>query len=109
MELVGTFKGKEMNSEGNRNSYSVQFRLQRVTSEYCYINVPVTHDLMIPQPDGSAKLDVNRLVARAAELSNASGVTWYPEEKTVGPHPIQKPMEPGEERFQGHFPQKLSG
>jgi hypothetical protein len=45
-----------------RQHVSVQFRLQRVTTEYCYINVPVTSDLMIPQPDGTGRLNVESMV-----------------------------------------------
>ena len=93
----------EPEEQEERNYWSVQFRLRRVTTEYCYINVPVTSDLMIPQPDGTGRLDVNRMVQRAAEISQSAEVKWYVEKKEVGPHPIQKPMDPGEERFQGPF------
>src|SRR5579862_5330647 len=94
-----------MESEESERQYvSVQFRLRRVTTEYCYVNVPVTNDLMIPQPDGTARLNVETMVVQAAEICRSPGVKWYIEEQAVGPHPLQKPMEPGEERFQGPFP-----
>ncbi len=87
-----------------RQYYSVQFRLQRVTTEYCYINVPVTSDLMISQPDGTGRLNVESMVNRAVEISQFPDVKWYIEDHTTSPHPVQKPMEPSEERFQGLFP-----
>ncbi|MFT3883167.1 MAG: hypothetical protein QM703_26390 [Gemmatales bacterium] len=87
-----------------KKTYSVQFRVRRVKTEYCYINVPVTSNLMIPQPDGTGRLNVDRMVERASEISLSSGVKWYTESEDLGPHPIQKPMEPDEERFQGPFP-----
>ncbi len=93
--------------EPQRQYYSVQFRVRRVTTEYCYINVPVTNDLMIPQPDGTGRLNVETMVLRATEISQSSGVKWYIEDQEVEPHPIQKPMEPGEERFQGLFPPEI--
>jgi hypothetical protein len=59
---------------------------------------------MIPQPDGTGRLNVEMMVARAAEISRSPGVKWYTEQQEIGPHPLQKPMEHGEERFQGPFP-----
>jgi hypothetical protein len=49
-------------------------------------------------------MGVRIVVERAAEISGSPGVKWYVEAQEVGPHLIQQPMEPGEERFKGPFP-----
>jgi len=72
-------------------SYSVSFRLQRTTTEFAFVSVPVTADLMIEQPDGTGRIDVARMVQRAVELGEAAGVAWHPEGRQVQPHPIQTP------------------
>jgi hypothetical protein len=72
-------------------TYSVSFRLQRTTSEFTFVNVPVTADLIIQQPDGTGRIDVSRMVQRAIELGEASSVTWRVEEQAIRPHPIQTP------------------
>lgn len=60
--------------EPQRNSYSVQFRVQRITTEFAYINVPVTGDLIVPQPDGTGRLDFAKMVEQAKEISQSPGV-----------------------------------
>jgi hypothetical protein len=73
-------------------TYSVSFRLQRTTVEDAFVSVPVTSEVMIEQSDGSAKLDVEKLKARALEMGLEPDVTWTLEESVrVVPHPIQKP------------------
>jgi hypothetical protein len=85
--------------------YSIQFRLQRVTIEHAFVTVPVTSEVMVEGPDGKGKLDVAKLTERAVEISRDPGVKWYVEKQGTTPHPIQRPMEPGEEKFYGQFPQ----
>jgi hypothetical protein len=77
-------------------TYSVSWRLQRVTVEYAYVSVPITDDLMIEQPDGTPRLDVERMSQRAVELAQETGVKWHPEDQDVRLHPIQKAPEPEE-------------
>ena len=77
-------------------TYSVSFRLQRTTTEDTFVSVPITDELMIEQPDGSAKLDVEKLVARAVEIGLEPHVVWTPEGTEITPHSIQKPP-PGAE------------
>ena len=72
-------------------TYSVSFRLQRTTTEFAFVSVPVTGDLMIEQPDGTGRIDVAKMVERAIEMGQASGVSWQPEGQQVQPHPIQTP------------------
>jgi hypothetical protein len=72
-------------------AYSISFRLQRTTVETAFIKVPVTNDLMIAQPDGTGRIDVDKMVARAIELGQETTVLWVPESQQVRPHPIQVP------------------
>lgn len=72
-------------------TYSVSFRLQRTTTEYAFVSVPVSADLMIEQPDGSGRIDVAKMVQRAIEMGQAQCVSWHLEEQQVQPHPIQAP------------------
>jgi hypothetical protein len=69
--------------------YSVSFRLQRTTTETAFVSVPVTADLMIAQPDGTGRIDVEKMVARAVELGKAPSVAWEAESQKIEPHPIQ--------------------
>ncbi len=72
------------------NTYSVSFRLQRVTVEYAYVSVPVTSDLIAKQEDGTGRIDVPRMVQRAVEMGQSPDVRWHPEDQQIQPHPLQK-------------------
>ena len=72
-------------------TYSISLRLQRTTTEFAFVSVPVTADLMIDQPDGTGRMDVEKMVQRAIEMGHAHGVAWHHEEQHVQPHPIQMP------------------
>lgn len=72
-------------------SYSISWRIRRTTTEFAFVSVPVTGDLMIEQPDGTGRIDVPRMVERAIEMARAGDVAWFPEEEQVEPHPIQAP------------------
>lgn len=72
-------------------SYSVSFRLQRTTIEFAFVSVPVSDDLMIEQPDGTGRIDVDKMVQRAIEMGHATDVAWQPEERQIQPHSIQTP------------------
>jgi hypothetical protein len=71
------------------STYSVSFRLQRTTTEFAFVSVPVTSDLLLPQADGTARLNGPALAQRAIELGHASSLTWHPEGTAVELHPIQ--------------------
>ncbi|WP_435016987.1 hypothetical protein TA3x_004573 [Tundrisphaera sp. TA3] len=75
-------------------TYSISWRLRRTTTDYAFVSVPVTGDLMIEQPDGTGRIDVPRMVERAIEMSRAEGVVWHPEGQQIEPHPIQTPPGP---------------
>jgi hypothetical protein len=72
-------------------TYSVSFRLQRKTTEFAFVSVPVTADLMVEQPDGTGRIDVAKMVQRAVDMAQALGVAWQIEDQTVQPHSIQTP------------------
>jgi hypothetical protein len=68
-------------------SYSVSFRLQRVTTETAFVSVPITPAVI----DGD-KLDVEKLTRAAVELGKHPLTRWELEEDAVvTPHPIQMP------------------
>jgi len=77
--------------ESPRPTYSVSWRLQRQTTEFAFVSVPVTADLIIEQPDGTGKINVEKMVQRAIEMGQASNIEWQLEVQTIQPHPIQTP------------------
>jgi len=70
-------------------TYSVSLRLQRTTTEFAFVSVPLTADLTIAKPDGTGQIDVEKMVQRAVEMGQASSVSWQKEEQHVKPHPVQ--------------------
>src|ERR1051326_5833222 len=79
--------------------YSLSMRLQRVTTEYAYVLVPVTDDITVEQEDGTGRIDPDKLVQQTMELASERGVTWYQESLDVHLHPLQKAPEPEELSF----------
>lgn len=73
-------------------TYSVSFRLQRTTTEFAFVSVPVTLELMIERPGGKGRIDVAKMVQRAIELGRAQGVAWPLEGQQIRPRPIQTPQ-----------------
>jgi hypothetical protein len=72
-------------------TYSISFRLRRTTTETAFIKVPVTDDILLEQPDGTARIDPEKIVQRVIELGKAPEVLWQSETQQVEPHPIQTP------------------
>jgi hypothetical protein len=72
-------------------SYSISVRVQRLTVEEGYVQVPVDGAVMSPEPaaDGSYHLDGGKVMAEATRLASDLD-TWLLEECTVSIHPIQK-------------------
>lgn len=77
-------------------TYSVSWRLRRVTVEYGYVRVPVTADLIVEQEDGTGRIDTDKMVQRALEAGRSPEVTWRPEDRQIELHPLQKAPDPGE-------------
>jgi len=48
--------------------YSIALRLQRVTTEFSFIKVPVTSDILDRQADGTGRINWERMVVRAKVL-----------------------------------------
>lgn len=71
-------------------TYAVSFRLQRTTTEAGFVSVPVTADLLIRQPDGTARIDVDKMVQRSVELARSAEIEWHVEEQRVELHPFQE-------------------
>jgi hypothetical protein len=82
--------------DSHGTTYSVSFRVQRVTVEYAFVKVPVTSDLIVAQSDGTGRIDVTKMVQRAIELGQSPSLKWYEEDKQIQPHPIQKAPESDE-------------
>jgi hypothetical protein len=80
-------------------TYSVSWRLRRITVEYAYVSVFVGDDMVKPDEQGVGRIDVQAMTRRAVALGYQPEVVWYREEQRVEPHPLQKAPEPGEERF----------
>jgi hypothetical protein len=80
-------------------TYSVGWRLRRITVEYAYVAVPVADDLVKPDEQSVGRIDVQALTQRAVVMGYQPGVVWYREEQRVEPHPLQRAPEPGEERY----------
>lgn len=75
-------------------SYSIIFRLRRITIEEAFVSVPVTEEVMQPELDerGYSHLDVDKLTKMAVSLGHQPETQWTLESKpTVEPHPIQTP------------------
>lgn len=76
------------------NRYSVAFRLQRTTVESAHVSVPLSPELMIPDPGkpGSAELNVEMLLEAAIPLGKRTATVWKPDGEVVKRQPaIQTP------------------
>jgi hypothetical protein len=77
---------------------SIIVSVQRVTTEYVHISVPVTSAMMKSEPeaDGTYRVSTEALFAEAERLAREPNVVWQPEgEPRVSIHPMQAPpMDP---------------
>lgn len=73
------------------NNYSISVRLQRTTTEECYVSVPVTDALMQDETDTDdmQRLDGEKVLAAAVQLGKEA-TDWLPEAQTISVHPVQK-------------------
>lgn len=72
-------------------TYSISVRLQRTTTEFAFVSIPATADLIAEQPDGTGRLDAARMIERGVEMGKQPGVAWQHESQEVQPHPLQVP------------------
>lgn len=77
-------------------TYSVSFRLQKTTTEFAFVSVPVTAELLLPQDDGTARLNGSALAQRAIAMGQEPGVKWHQEGSAVELHPVQMPPAGGQ-------------
>jgi hypothetical protein len=79
-------------------TYSICFRLRRITIEDAFVRVPVTTEVFkaSPEEDGTLRLDTERLVKAAMNLGDDAKTEWVAEgPATVELHPIQGPPPDG--------------
>jgi len=71
-------------------TYSISVRLRRTSTEYSYVRVPVTDEVIKRADDGTGRLDPVKVMAKACELGESAGVQWYAESRNIEPHPTQQ-------------------
>jgi hypothetical protein len=69
----------------NKKSYSIQFKVQRTTTEYGYVSVLVTKDLF----DDEGNLNVERMCQIAVHASENEKMKWILKSKNSEMAPIQ--------------------
>ncbi len=78
-------------------SFSVSFRLQRVTTETAHVSIPLTPELWranVDRPD-TMSVDTEKLVQTAIERARRSTTVWVLEgEPVISAHPLQTPPNP---------------
>jgi hypothetical protein len=85
-------EAEELRRAAEAPAFSIVVRLQRVTTEYVQVSVPVTKAMMksAPEADGSYRVESEALFAEAERLARESNVAWRPDgEPRVGLHPLQ--------------------
>lgn len=73
------------------STYCIQIRLQRTTTDNTIVLVPVTADVIIQNPDGTATINADRVLELATEIASSPTTEWFPEGCQIQPHPIQQP------------------
>ena len=77
-------------------TFSVSVRLQRVTTETAHVSVPLSEELLQPNPDASGASTINpdKLIAAAIELGRLPSTHWSVEgDVVITPHPVQTPTQ----------------
>jgi hypothetical protein len=78
-------------ADSEEATYSVSFRLQRITTEDAFVSVPISADTTVMQSDGKGRLDVPKMVQKAIQMGQAPDVLWKIESQNVEMHPLQIP------------------
>jgi hypothetical protein len=73
------------------NTRSISVRLQRTIHQTLHVTVPVTEEVMSKQSDGVARLDPDKVFARATQIGSTEPHEWTLEDDLVEVHPIQTP------------------
>jgi hypothetical protein len=87
----------------NPETYSIVLRVRRVTVEDAYVAVPVTNSLLIPNEDGTSRINFEAFVAEAIRISGDRRAEWQVESATTEPHPTQGPLPDGRRCFDAHY------
>lgn len=78
-------------------TYSISVRLRRTVHETLHVLVPVTDEVMVEEPDGTAHLDGKKVFAAAVELGRGDQHVWVVDgDPVIEIHPIQGPPPPAE-------------
>ncbi len=70
---------------------SISVRVRRTITQDAYVSVLVRDAVMKVDEDGAARLDPDRIFARAVELGGHPDAEWRTESTTVAVHPTQSP------------------
>lgn len=74
-----------------KNTYSISFRVQKITVEDAFLSIPITDRILKDNEDGTKGIDYEKFVAEAIEISKDHRVEWLLEKMSVEPHSIQSP------------------
>jgi hypothetical protein len=84
-------------------TYSIMLRVRRVTVEDAYVAVPVTDSILIPDGEGTARINFDAFVAEAIRIGDDPRVEWQVESTTTESHPVQRPLPDGRRSFDAHY------
>ena len=87
----------------NQPNASILLHVQRTTVEDAFIAVPVSADLLNAQPDGTGRIDGERLLQAAMALAQDPRVSWRTESSETAPHPVQQPLPDDRKSFNPLF------
>jgi hypothetical protein len=82
----------------DETSYSISIRLRHTTVEHAYMNVSVEDGIIVPDGQGTGRIDVAKMTERAVGMGHRFEVARSQEEPRIEPHPIQKAPEASEQR-----------
>jgi hypothetical protein len=73
-------------------TYSISVRIKRTVTEEIHVLVPVTSQVIDEQPDGSGRINGERVFAEAVRIGQTHDLAWRREgEPLVEIHPLQTP------------------
>jgi hypothetical protein len=87
----------------NPKTHSIMLRLRRVTVEDAYVAVPVTGSILIPDEEGTLRVNPDAFVTEAIRISGDPRVEWEVESTTTEPHPVQRPLPDGRRSFDAYY------
>jgi hypothetical protein len=73
------------------SAHAVSIRIQRIKTESTHVKVWITDDYLIDHPDGTQRLNPDKLIQDACELAQVTDAQWTLENEEIRPHPTQTP------------------